>query len=51
LAKVPDQLSELIPPFEADAWLGIIASRILAFFEFFELKGIVNLVEETWEPE
>jgi len=51
LVEVPDRLPELMPPFETDAWLGIVAGGVLAFYAFLGFEDIVNVVEETREPE
>lgn len=51
LAEVPDRLPELMPPLDADIWLGIVGGGVLAFYAFLGFEDIVNVVEETREPE
>lgn len=40
----------LIPPFEADAWSGIFAAGLLAFFAFVGFEDIANVAEEVKDP-
>jgi amino acid transporter len=51
LVEVPDRLPELMLLFETDAWLGIVVGGVLAFYAFLGFEDIVNVVEETREPE
>jgi len=51
LAGIPDRLPELMPPFDAEAWLGIVAGGVLAKYSSLGFENIVNVVEEAREPE
>lgn len=51
LVELPNRLPELMPPFETDDWLGIVAGGVLAFCAFLGFEDIVNVVEETRKPE
>ncbi len=49
----PDMLTELgslIPPFEAEAWTGILSAGLLAFFAFVGFEDIANVAEEVKQP-
>jgi basic amino acid/polyamine antiporter, APA family len=52
-ALKPDLLSELgrlVPPFEIDAWMGIVSAGLLAFFAFVGFEDIANVAEEVKHP-
>ncbi len=46
-ADLPARLPELLPPFEAAAWTGILAGSILAFYAFIGFEDMVNVAEEV----
>lgn len=43
-------VAELLPPFEKEAWSGIVGATILAFFAFIGFEDMVNVAEEVKEP-
>jgi APA family basic amino acid/polyamine antiporter len=45
-----EMLTRLVPPFELDAWAGITAAGLLAFFAFVGFEDIANVAEEVIEP-
>ena len=50
LISIPDlaaRLPEVIPPFEALAWNGILAGSLLAFYAFIGFEDMVNVAEEV----
>ncbi len=50
LAAGPAPAASLIPPLEADAWSGILAAGLLAFFAFVGFEDIANVAEEVKQP-
>lgn len=46
-----DRLKEIIPPANSDAWAGIAAASLLAFFAFIGFEDIDSLAEETQNPQ
>jgi amino acid transporter len=51
LADLPQRLPELLPPFELDAWHGILLGAFLAFYAFIGFEDMVNVAEEVKEPQ
>lgn len=51
LADIPARMTELLPPFEAAAWGGIMAGSILAFYAFIGFEDMVNVAEEVRDVE
>ena len=47
LAELPDRIHELIPPFEPEAWTGILAASVLCFYAFLGFEDMVNVAEEV----
>jgi len=47
LLTLPAHLPELLPPFQADVWNGILAGTILAFYAFLGFEDMVNVAEEV----
>lgn len=41
---------QLIPPFEAGAWSGIVSGGLLAFFAFIGFEDLANVAEEAKRP-
>ena len=50
-ADFPARATEFLPPAKADAWLGILGGSFLAFFAFLGFEDMVNVAEETKDPE
>jgi len=53
VAHRPELLGEIgriLPPFTTDAWTGIAAAGLLAFFAFIGFEGIANVAEEAVDP-
>jgi amino acid transporter len=50
LATVPARLPDLLPPFEASVWVGIVSGTVLAFFAFLGFEDMVNVAEEVKNP-
>lgn len=50
LATLPGRLPELLPPFEASVWLGIVSGTVLAFYAFLGFEDMVNVAEEVKAP-
>ncbi|MDP6830903.1 MAG: amino acid permease, partial [Alphaproteobacteria bacterium] len=50
LAAGPAPIANLVPPFEAGAWSGILAAGLLAFFAFVGFEDIANVAEEVKQP-
>jgi APA family basic amino acid/polyamine antiporter len=53
VAHRPELLGEIdriFPPSTADAWTGIAAAGLLAFFAFIGFEGIANVAEEAVDP-
>ena len=46
-ADLPTRLPEILPPFDAGAWNGILAGSILAFYAFIGFEDMVNVAEEV----
>lgn len=44
------KIGSLVPPMEAEAWSGIVAAGLLAFFAFIGFEDMVNVAEEVKEP-
>ncbi len=51
LGDLASQLPTLIPPLDGNIWLGIVSGSVLAFYAFLGFEDIVNVVEETRDPE
>lgn len=47
LGDLPARAAELLPPFEASAWSGILSGSILAFYAFIGFESMVNVAEEV----
>lgn len=47
LGELPARGHELLPPFEASAWSGILSGSVLAFFAFLGFESMVNVAEEV----
>jgi basic amino acid/polyamine antiporter, APA family len=47
LESLPSALPSLMPQFELDAWSGIVAGAILAFYAFLGFEDMVNVAEEV----
>lgn len=50
LATLPDRWRELLPPFEAGVWQGILLGAFLAFYAFIGFEDMVNVAEEVRDP-
>ncbi len=50
LRELPARLPELVPPFEAAAWQGILLGAFLAFYAFIGFEDMVNVAEEVKDP-
>jgi amino acid transporter len=50
LSTAPDQVEQLIPPFQLSAWSGILLGGFLAFFAFIGFEDMVNIAEEVKDP-
>jgi len=53
VSQKPDLIGELgtiIPPFEMQAWTGVISASLLAFFAFVGFEDIANVAEEVKNP-
>ena len=44
------ELDRIVPPFSAEAWSGIAAAGLLAFFAFVGFEDIANVAEEVRDP-
>lgn len=44
------EISSMLPPLELDAWRGIFAASLLAFFAFVGFEDIANVAEEVKDP-
>lgn len=51
LADLPQRLPELLPPFELEAWHGILLGAFLAFYAFIGFEDMVNVAEEVKQPQ
>ena len=51
LGDLASQLPTLVPPLDGTIWLGIVSGSVLAFYAFLGFEDIVNVVEETRDPE
>lgn len=51
LLDLPQRLPELLPPFEPEAWHGILLGAFLAFYAFIGFEDMVNVAEEVKEPQ
>ncbi len=49
LAALPARVADLVP-LSADAWLGVTAASVIAFYAFIGFEDIVNVAEETRNP-
>ena len=47
LADLPARGGELIPTFDATAWIGVTAGAMLAFYAFLGFEDLVNVAEEA----
>jgi amino acid transporter len=45
-----EDIGQLIPPFTAEAWTGISAAGLLAFFAFIGFEDLANVAEEAVNP-
>ncbi len=53
VSQKPDLFGELgtvIPPFEMQAWTGVLSASLLAFFAFVGFEDIANVAEEVKNP-
>lgn len=50
LIALPSELPALIPPVDADIWIGILMGAFLAFFAFTGFEDMVTIAEEVKEP-
>jgi APA family basic amino acid/polyamine antiporter len=50
LADVPARLPELVPPADAETWLGILSGAFLAFYAFIGFEDMINVAEEVRNP-
>jgi len=46
-ADLPAQASQLVPGWDASAWLGVLVGAFLAFYAFIGFEDIVNVAEEV----
>ncbi|NOD36126.1 MULTISPECIES: APC family permease [unclassified Ruegeria] len=44
------RISSMLPPLELDAWRGIFAASLLAFFAFVGFEDMANVAEEVKDP-
>jgi amino acid transporter len=44
------RISSMLPPLELDAWRGIVAASLLAFFAFVGFEDMANVAEEVKDP-
>ena len=44
------EISSMLPPLELDAWRGIFAASLLAFFAFVGFEDMANVAEEVKDP-
>lgn len=51
LADIPPRAAELIPPFEASVWQGIVLGAFLAFYAFIGFEDMVTVAEEVKDPQ
>lgn len=51
LASAPARIAELLPPFSAAAWNGILIGAFVAFYAFIGFEDMVNIAEEVKEPQ
>lgn len=51
LADLPARWPELIPPIEMQVWEGIFLGAFLAFYAFIGFEDMVNVAEETQNPQ
>lgn len=51
LSALPQRLPELLPPFEFEAWHGILLGAFLAFYAFIGFEDMVNVAEEVKAPQ
>ncbi len=51
LAALPARWPELLPPWEAAAWHGILLGGFLAFYAFIGFEDMVNVAEEVKDPQ
>ena len=50
-AEIVTELHQLIPPIDGEAWLGIGAATLLAFFAFVGFEDLANIAEEAIDPD
>jgi len=51
ISELPARLPEFLPGLESAPWMGIAAGAFLAFFAFIGFEDIVNMAEETRNPQ
>jgi len=51
LASVPARFGELLPPFSAAVWNGILIGAFVAFYAFIGFEDMVNIAEEVKDPQ
>jgi len=51
LSQLPARITEFIPSFELGAWKGILMGAFLGFFTFIGFEDVVNVAEETKNPQ
>jgi len=50
LMTLPARWRELVPPFDAGLWQGILLGAFLAFYAFIGFEDMVNVAEEVHDP-
>jgi amino acid transporter len=51
LSQLPARISEFVPSFEINVWQGILMGAFLGFFTFIGFEDVVNVAEETKNPQ
>jgi len=51
LSQLPARISEFVPSFEINVWRGILMGAFLGFFTFIGFEDVVNVAEETKNPQ
>lgn len=51
LGDLPVHLPDLVPAWQAQAWLGVFAGAFLSFFAFIGFEDMVNVAEEVRRPQ
>lgn len=49
--EIVTELHQLIPPIDGEAWLGVGAATLLAFFAFVGFEDLANIAEEAIDPD